>query len=110
VKLPNGERAHVSLSRLTGYLLNPAHPLGKHKARVFASALGLDASGAGELRTWLLSLAASGETHAGLVDQYGQRFIITGKMLYKGREALVRTAWIVRAERIEPEFLTALVE
>lgn len=26
--------------KLTGYCLNPEHPRGKHKARVFASALG----------------------------------------------------------------------
>jgi hypothetical protein len=110
VKLPNGDRAHVSLSRLTDYLLNPQHATGKHKARVFASALGLDASGAEDLRTWLQEQAANGDAEAGLSDVYGERFVISGKMLYKGREALIRTAWIVRPDGAEPEFLTALVE
>jgi hypothetical protein len=110
VKLPNGDRAIVSLSRLTDYLLNSQHATGKHKARVFASALGPDSSGAEVFRQWLLSLAADGDAEAGLTDAYGQRFVISGKMLYKGQEALLRTAWIVRQGCADPEFLTALVE
>ena len=110
MKLPNGDRACVSPERLTHYLLNPAHPTGKHKARVFAAALGLDVSGADTLRLWLLELAANGEAQPDRADAYGQRFVITGKLLYNGREAVVRTAWIVRTARTQPEFLTAFVE
>ena len=83
MKLPNGERAIVSLSRLTAYLLNPLHPTGKHKARVFAAALGLDRSGAERLRLWLIELAKTGEAERGQADAHGQRFVIAGKMLYK---------------------------
>ena len=110
MKLPNGDRAEVPLARLTSYLLNPQHGEGKHKARVFAAALGLDPSGAEELRNWLLRIARDGEARPGRVDQYGQRFVIVDKLRYKGREALVRTAWIVRSGRSDPEFLTAFVE
>lgn len=110
MKLPNGDRADVPLSRLTSYLLNPKHDEGKHKARVFAAALGLDASGADEFRKWLLELARDGDAQSGGADQYGQRFVIVGKLRYKGREALVRTGWIVRAGQSDPEFLTAFVE
>jgi hypothetical protein len=40
-KLLNAERAFVPIEKLAGYALNPSHPTGKHKARVFKSALGL---------------------------------------------------------------------
>jgi hypothetical protein len=110
VKLPDGGRADVPLSRLTGYLLNPEHDEGKHKARVFAAALGLHAPGADEFRTWLLGVAREGEAELGRSDKHGQRFVIRAKFLYKGREAMVRTAWIIRSGRDFPEFLTALVE
>ena len=33
--LPNAEFAFVPLEKLTGYVLNPEHPVGKHKAAVF---------------------------------------------------------------------------
>lgn len=110
MKLPNGDRALVSPARLAAYLLNPQHPAGKHKARVFAAALGLDKSNVAELRQWLLDLAKNGDAQPDLADVHGQRFVISQKMLYKGREAMVRTAWIVRPGRDEPEFLTAFVE
>lgn len=38
MKLPNGDRAVISMGKLRGYCLNPEHPSGRHKARVFASA------------------------------------------------------------------------
>ncbi|WP_372726680.1 DUF6883 domain-containing protein [Nostoc sp. TCL26-01] len=36
-KLPNPERAIVEAEKIAGYCLNPEHPEGKHKARVFKS-------------------------------------------------------------------------
>ena len=48
--LPNGERAVVELEKLTDYCLNPEHARGKHKARVFAAALGIDIANAELLR------------------------------------------------------------
>ncbi len=49
MKLPGGNAAIVDRQKLTGYCLNPEHPRGKHKARVFAM-LGLTAENADELR------------------------------------------------------------
>ncbi|MES1198722.1 MAG: DUF6883 domain-containing protein [Pseudomonadota bacterium] len=110
MRLPNGDRATVPLDRLRSYVLSTDHPKGKHKARVFAAALGLSASEALVLQAWLLDLAINGDAEPSQSDQYGQRFVIRGKMRYNGREAEVRTVWIVRTSRETPEFLTALVE
>jgi hypothetical protein len=77
---------------------------------VFASALGLDAGASNHLRQWLVALARDGDAEQGVADAHGQRFIIRAKMLYNGREAMIRTAWIVRTGRDIPEFLTAYVE
>ena len=41
MKLPNAERASIAIEKLRDYCLNADHPRGKHKARVFLSALGL---------------------------------------------------------------------
>ncbi len=38
MKLPNGGRAVVEIAKLRDYCLNPAHPRGRHNARVFAAA------------------------------------------------------------------------
>ena len=41
MKLPAGGNAVVDVAKIRDYCLNPAHPRGRHKARVFASTLGL---------------------------------------------------------------------
>lgn len=40
-RLPRANQAVVPREKLERYLLNPEHEVGRHKARVFASALGI---------------------------------------------------------------------
>jgi hypothetical protein len=54
VRLPNAEQAVVEISKLRDYVLNPAHPRGRHKARVFASALDITQTDVELLRQQLL--------------------------------------------------------
>ena len=58
MKLPNGELTIVDLRKLQEYCLNPQHPRGRHKARVFAS-VGIREADADQLRTALLDAAIS---------------------------------------------------
>jgi len=57
MKLPNGERAFVDMAKLRDYSLDPAHKEGRHKARVFAAALGLTRNDVDYvvIRRWRLS-------------------------------------------------------
>jgi hypothetical protein len=55
--LPNGGRAILDIRKLADYCLNPAHPRGRHKARVFRQALGFERGDAAELRDRLLEAA-----------------------------------------------------
>lgn len=59
-RLPNRHSAVVDVRKLRDYCLSPQHPRGRHKARVFASALGLTAEDAKDLREALVSAAVSG--------------------------------------------------
>jgi hypothetical protein len=71
VNLPNGDRAVVDIIKLRGYCLSPDHLRGRHKARVFATALGLTADDAAVLRDAVLLAARGGSAVAGERDQYG---------------------------------------
>lgn len=42
--LPRAELAEIPEDKLRGYALNPEHLAGRHKARVFASMLGIGAA------------------------------------------------------------------
>ncbi|WP_442939170.1 DUF6883 domain-containing protein [Nostoc sp.] len=50
----------MSTQKLIGYCLNPEHPSGKHKARVFASILGITLENAEVLRELIQTAAVAG--------------------------------------------------
>jgi hypothetical protein len=54
MQLPNAERAVVDIAKLRDYRLNPNHPEGKHKARVFLEKLGITQNHAESLRQAIL--------------------------------------------------------
>jgi hypothetical protein len=109
MKLPNGERAIVDIAKLTEYCLNPEHPRGKHKARVFAAALGLTADRADELRSALLEAAVAAEAVVTDQDQYGQRYVVDFTMEGAAGPVLVRSTWITRAGEDFPRLTSCFV-
>lgn len=65
MKVPNAERAVVDIHKLRDYCLNPLHDEGKHKARLFAAALGMTADNAEELRDTLLEAVKTYDAQLG---------------------------------------------
>jgi hypothetical protein len=51
--IPHAERAVVDIRKLRDYCMNPMHDEGQHKARLFATALGMTAEDAEDLRVLL---------------------------------------------------------
>jgi hypothetical protein len=109
MKLPNGDRAVVELAKLTDYCLNPDHPRGRHKARVFAAALGITAEDAGELREALLAAAEFAEAIEGESDQFGQRFTVDVMMEGEAGPVCVRSGWIIRLGEDFPRLTSCFV-
>jgi hypothetical protein len=109
VELPNGEREVVPIEKLRLYSLNPDHSKGKHKARVFAAALGYSMRDAETLRA-LLSKAAKEEDarHAG-TSEYRERFVIDFKIDGRPGPAMVRSVWEVRRFDGLPHLVTCYV-
>jgi hypothetical protein len=95
MKLPHAERAVVDIAKLRDYSLNPAHDVGKHKARVFQAALGLTISDADWLRERLLTAARTSEAAPGATSRFGETYVIDAEISHAGQLAIVRTAWIV---------------
>jgi hypothetical protein len=110
MRLPGGERAVVELAKLTGYCLDPTHPRGRHKARVFAASLGLTQANASELRAVLLRAAASADQAVeGPGDGFGWRFVLDLEVSGPRGSATVRSGWIVRAGEDFPRFTSCYV-
>ena len=109
MRLPNGEHAIVPLEKLLDYCLNPEHPRGQHKARVFAAALGVTLADAPELRQALLDAAARGDATTGDSDEFGQRFVLDFEMTGPQGTATVRSLWIIRAGESIPRLTSCYV-
>ena len=108
-KLPNPENAVVEKRKLRDYCLSPEHPRGRHKARVFASALGLTVDDSQELRRALLAAALSEEALVAEEDQYGQRYMLDFEMSTEMGSAVVRSGWMVRSGEDFPRFTSCWV-
>jgi hypothetical protein len=108
-KLPNPENAVVETRKLRDYCLSPEHPRGRHKARVFASALGLTVDDSQELRRALLAAALSEEALVAEEDQYGQRYMLDFEMSTEMGSAVVRSGWMVRSGEDFPRFISCWV-
>jgi hypothetical protein len=109
MKLPGGEHAVVDIAKLRGYRLNPLHPRGRHKARVFASVLGLTAADAEVLREALLRAALESEAARGSADEFGERFTIESDFVRDEHRATIRSAWIIRRTEQFPRLTSCQV-
>ncbi len=109
MKLPNADRAHVDGRKLREYCLSPDHPRGRHKARVFAAALGLGPGHPDFLRGELEQAAAEREVLIGEADSYGQRYVLDSTISTTMGQAVVRSTWIVRTGEDFPRLTSCYV-
>jgi hypothetical protein len=109
MKLPNPERAWVDLAKLRDYALDPVHYKGRHKARVFASALGLTRNDAIWLRDQLLLAAKENDCSLGLQTAHGQRYLVEFELARGGKAARLRSVWNVRPHDDFPRLITCFV-
>src|SRR5688500_10701717 len=96
MKLPGSDRAFVDDAKLRDYCLSVTHPRGRHKARVFANALGLTVAESELLRKALLEAARAEDATTTDHDEFGQRYVVDFDMKTAVGEARVRSSWIVR--------------
>ncbi len=109
MKIPNAEHAIVDIRKLQEYCLNTQHRIGRNKARVFASALGVTIDDAAELRETLLSVVHEYDAKIGLKDDFGQRYQIDFPMSWNKKHAMVRGTWIIEPEAPYPRLTSCYV-
>lgn len=109
MKVPNANRAEVDVRKLREYCLSVEHPTGKHKARVFAAALGITHEHADDLRQLLLVAVAGHEAVPGLSDAFGERFVVDFVVHWQGKQATVRSTWIIERGMDVPRLTSCYV-
>ena len=93
------ESIEIPPAKLTEYALNPEHPVGKHKAKVFESALGYTLDNYQDLIDNIKEGVKKYPMEIHGENSYGDLFHcdieITGA---NGNTAVVRTGWIIKKE------------
>ena len=107
--LPRGDRAFVPIEKLRDYCLNPNHPVCKHKARVFETALGFTAGDVTRLERLLLDAAHTQEAELGEQDEFGQRYIVDFTTIGVTELVTIRSSWIIRTGEDAPQLVTCFV-
>lgn len=109
--LPNYQRAVIPRLKIEGYVLDPAHPVGRNKAIVFKSALGFEQSDWEMLRNAIIVELPYHEAIEGKTDQYCTRYNVTMPITGpNGRTLDVTTAWKIEIAEDYPSFVTAIVK
>ena len=102
MKAPNAEHAVVDIRKLRDYCLNLTHEHGKHKARLFVAALGMTIGDAEGLRNVLLEIVKTHDAQLGRRDVYGQRYVVDFMLVWRSKQAMIRSAWIIEHDSDTP--------
>jgi hypothetical protein len=94
IKLPNPDLAFIDDRKLLSYSLNYEHIEGKHKARVFESALGINQSNYLVLKEAILEAVFSNFAIVEKENSFGQLYKLDFPMTYGGKSAIIRTGWV----------------
>ena len=95
MRIPNSHKAVVDIAKLRDYSLNPNHPVGQHKARVFRAALGITLKDAELLRGLALEIASNDNAKRGAASVFGDKYVIDSVVEHGGKSAVIRFCWII---------------
>jgi hypothetical protein len=96
VRLPRAREATIPTAKLVSYALDPSHERGQHKARVFASALGIAAGDWRYLHDQILAKLPDGLVRSTRITPFGVAYEVV--VMIDGlnrRTASVVTTWTV---------------
>src|SRR5690606_20761456 len=99
----------IARRKIVEYCLSLDHEVGRAKARVFHSSLGLTEADADVLIDALRQAAATNHAELSDSDIYGRRYRIDFVLDFRGRRAIVRSGWIIRTDGEAPELTTTWV-
>jgi filamentous hemagglutinin len=110
--LPNLERAVIAIEKLRDYVLNPDHPKGQNKARVFKAVLGVERKHATVFAEIIKETLVRAPATKNEDSDYGSRWVTHHEIIgINGRSAIITVAWLFKAEQSEvPVLITCYID
>lgn len=100
--LPNSDKAFIRNEKLTEYLLQPTHPIGKSKAKFF-NKIASPIANHKDLQQELLWIARNQKVVKIEQTEHGTVYNIDGEI----RGAKIKTVWFIKSGSDNPHFVTA---
>lgn len=100
----------IDIRKLRDYCLNPGHPLGKHKARMFLKHLHIKQDEASVLLKKMKETALKSVFKFEYEDQYGKRYSADLNIKINDNHAIVKTYWIIGQKEQIPSLVTCYVK
>jgi hypothetical protein len=105
MRLPDGENVRIEDQKVRGYLLSRTHPVGRFKARVFASA-GFTDRTPDAFVSELRRLAWSGEVSETEDTPFGRKYTVVGMLAGPVGVVEVVTVWLEEPGRAGVRLVT----
>jgi hypothetical protein len=99
----------VDIRKIRDYCLDENHPIGKHKARLFNSVLGLNQKNSNKLRDILLNAVKDSEAKLGVNDSFGQRYTVDFVVVRENKQRTIRSCWIIETDSEIPKLTTCFI-
>lgn len=107
--IPNAPNAFIPSAKISEYLLNEAHPVGRGKARWLLS-LGYVPDHPETLEQDLLTIVQTSDNFLEIPTRFGTKYIVVGELHTPvGRRASVKTIWVVEGNS-PPRLVTVYPE
>jgi hypothetical protein len=106
LRLPNVDVAISAPAKLRDYRLSPEHPVGRAKARYFAT-LGFTRDRWPLLEQALLAHARAGVARPELPSPFGRKYQVEGILQGPTRSCSIVAIWLLRTGDERPPFITA---
>jgi hypothetical protein len=108
--LPRADRAVVPREKLEGYLLNLGHEVGRHKARVFGTALGIHRGDWEFLRDGIVKGVSAAPVSTVRETPWGRLYeVVVSIEGLNDQTRRVMTVWLVASVGDPPRFVTGYV-
>lgn len=110
--LPHLEQASIPIEKLRDYVLNPDHPAGRNKARVFKAILGLERKHAAAFAEIIRESLNRAPAVKKEVIAYGEPWLTYHEIIgLQGRPAIVTVAWLFKLDQPEiPVLITCYID
>ena len=107
MNVPNALNAEIPDRKLTGYLLDHAHPQNKGKA-AFYEIVGFTKQNSDDLRVALLRHVLANEVVNFINTDFGIRYVVEGWMhCPNGKQYPIRSVWFIENDEKIPKLVTA---